>query len=189
MFSEFRGREMVVWCVVARSVRQGWFLWTSVTVKKPSALLAERREVGGWAPVLLSSRGGDDDFSLAEPGAHRRAVLLSTDEARARRPVPTTTVHRVPSRAGEAPNAERSVRFRRDAINLESRFPGSNHADADPPLPPDPNPVLPRPALQSPSSLGASSDFRLHFGTEDGGLLLSMCPSPHSTSHLPVGGR
>lgn len=60
------------------------------------------------------------------------------------------------------------MRSRGDAINLESRFPGSNHAD-------------PRCRLR----LLPSSAFRLHFGTDDGGLLLSMCPSPHSTSHLP----
>lgn len=165
---------MVVWCVVVRPVRQGWSLWTSVTVKSASRELSGVcwPSDGKWeGRLLLSSRGGDDDFSLAEPGAHRRAVLLSTDDARARRarwPVPTTTVHRVPSRAGEAPNAERSVRSRGDAINLESRFPGSNHAD-------------PRCRLR----LLPSSAFRLHFGTDDGGLLLSMCPSPHSTSHLP----
>lgn len=75
---------MVVWCVGVRPVRQGWSLWTSVTVKSASRELSGVcwPSDGKWeGRLLLSSRGGDDDFSLAEPGAHRRAVLLSTDEA------------------------------------------------------------------------------------------------------------
>jgi hypothetical protein len=89
VFSEFRGREGV-WCVVARSVRQGWFLWTSVTMKSASseptsAGLVEQSGRVGSSSHHRRSIGGDDDFKLIEPLLSTEAEDDDEAEARARR--------------------------------------------------------------------------------------------------------
>jgi hypothetical protein len=80
-----------VWCVVARSVRQGWFLWASVTMKSASseptsAGLVEQSGGGvGSSSHHRRSIGGDDDFKLIEPLLSTEAEDDNEAEARARR--------------------------------------------------------------------------------------------------------
>ena len=122
VFPEFRGRER--WCVVARSVRQGWFLWTSVTTNSASAEPTSAGLVKRSGRVDSSTHhrrsiGGDDDFKLIEP-------LLST-EARARR-----ARHDGASCAletGRSPECGKvgEIQETQSIWNLD--FPGSNHAD------------------------------------------------------------